>query len=93
MTLRLAKAGEERVAEPLALEDREWLEAINHLYDWQHRGATHFFCRVFELLLYADETQMLRVALAYPFHALAFERWKAAKTDRSFFEAHGFLIP
>lgn len=93
MTLRLARPGEDRVAQPLSLEDREWIAAINHLYDWQHREGTHFFCRLYELLLYADDSQKLRIALAYPFHALAYERWKAARTDRSFFQEHGFFMP
>lgn len=93
MVLRLTRPGEERVSEALALEDKEWVSAINHLYDWQHRDATHFFCRLYDLLVHADEVQRVRIALAYPFHALAFERWKAARTDRSFFEEHGFLMP
>lgn len=92
MTLRLVKPEEERMANSLALEDGEYMEAVNHLYDWQHRGCDHFFCRLYELIMKGDESQRLRIALAYPFHSIAFERWKTAKTDRQFFRQNGFLI-
>jgi hypothetical protein len=93
MILRLAKPGEKSFAPALNLDDGSMRDAVVDLYDWQHRGATHFACRVYELMQYADEMNLVRLSLAFPFHALAFEQWRHARTEREFFEENGFLLP
>lgn len=84
---------ERRIAEALSFEDATYRQAVLHLYDWQFGDRAHFYTALFELLTKADEVNVTRLALAFPNHALAFERWRQAATDREFFEAAGFLFP
>lgn len=93
MTLKLVKPGDRVGAVKITTEEGTLRDAVVHLYDWQHRGGTHFFCSLFELMQKADDENLLRLALAFPYHAIAFDQWRDSLTDREFFESHGFLIP
>ena len=92
MTLRLTKPGETWIASALSYDDGDLKTAVGHLLDWQHKELTHFYCQLFELLMRADEVNLVRLALAFPYHALAFEQWRYARTDREFFRQHGVFI-
>jgi hypothetical protein len=92
MGLRDRRRLEKRIVEASSGESVPYQRAVLHLYDWQHRGARHFFTDLFELMTRADEENMLRLAIAFPQHSLALQSWKMARTDREFFEAAGFLM-
>lgn len=92
--LRIVRPGERpMLPEPITTEDGTLRDAVVHLFDWQHRGAKTFYSQLFELMQRADDSNLTRLALAFPFHAIAFDQWRDSTTDREFFESHGFLIP
>jgi hypothetical protein len=92
MSIRRRRLGEVRKADALELEDATYQTAVLHVYDWQHRGVRHFYTELFELMSRADDGNMLRLALAFPYHALAYQGWRTARTEREFFEAAGYLV-
>jgi hypothetical protein len=91
--LRIVKPGEERIADPICFEVGTLRDAVVDLYDWQHRSSTGFFSQLYNLMQRADDQNLTRLALAFPYHAIAFDQWRSSSTDREFFESHGFLIP
>lgn len=91
MTLRNRRRGEKRTAEALKFDDVKYQTAVRHVFDWQHNGVRHFYTELLNLMCRADEQNMLRLALAFPQHALAFHQWRTARTEREFFEQAGFL--
>lgn len=93
MTLRLVKSGEPIGAVEITTEEGTLRDAVVHLFDWQHRGSKGFYSSLFELMQKADDENLVRLALAFPFHAIVFDQWRDSVTDRAFFESHGFLIP
>ena len=92
MILRLARPGEERRSPALELDEGDYQSAVADLYHWQFRRGSYFTSHLFALMQKADDTNLTRLALSFPFHALAFERWRASPTEREFFEAAGFYI-
>lgn len=93
MALRERRKVERRVSDALSVEDVPYQQAVLHLFYWQFGERKNFYTALFELLTKADDVNVTRLALAFPNHALAFERWRRAETDREFFRASGFLFP
>jgi len=93
MTLKLVKPGDRVGAVKITTEEGTLRDAVVHLYDWQHRSSAGFFSQLYNLMQSADDQNLTRLALAFPYHAIAFDQWRSSSTDREFFESHGFLIP
>lgn len=93
MALRERRRVERRISDALGVEDVPYQQAVLHLFDWQFGERKNFYTALYELLTKADEVNLTRLALAFPNHQLAFERWQRAETDREFFRANGFLLP
>ena len=91
MILRNRRRGEKRPADALRLVDPKYQTAVLHVYDWQYKKLKHFYTDLFELMSRADDENMLRLALAFPQHALAYQQWRTARTEQEFFEAAGYL--
>lgn len=91
MTLRLTRRGE-RPKPVLTEDDRTYREAVVDLFYWQHRSGKCFYSELFDLMTKADDANLVKLALAFPFHALAYERWKYSTSERGFFEEHGIML-
>lgn len=91
MTLRLPGKGE--VCTPvITAEERTYREAVLDLFYWQYRSGKDFYSALFNLMTKADDSNLVKLAMSFPFHALVFERWKNSVSEREFFEENGIMI-
>lgn len=74
-----------------SIDDKILTAAIHKLYQWQYgqRDEGDFTIQLFTLLQKADKENAIKLTLAYPVEAKAYQLWYQASDQIEFFKAYG----